>query len=326
MNKTARLTAMLVFFILNAAAPAPAADRLAIVGSSTITDQAGRRIQVARPFTRFISLYGAHTENLFRLGLDREILGVSRHEAFPPRALEKPVFSYHDDAEKFLAARPDIVLIRPMIDGAYPQLIARLEKSGIAVVSLQPGTVEEMYRYWEILGMLAGRRSKARELTGCFKNAVDGFTGLTGNIAPKKRVYFEAVHRKMLTFAPRAMAIFTLEAAGGVNIAADARPVRGSNIAAYGKERILSRAAEIEVYLAQAGAMNRPTVSLIRDEPGFHIIKAVRESRIHIVDEKIVSRPTFRLLQGIHTIGTLLYPDAFGPAADEILKQANSCF
>ena len=32
-----------------------------------------------------------------------------------------------------------------MIDRGYPQFITRLEKSGIAVVSLQPATVNEMY-------------------------------------------------------------------------------------------------------------------------------------------------------------------------------------
>ena len=77
----------------------------------------GRRLSVAQPFTRIISLYAAHTENLFALGLDGGIIGVSRSETFPPRAKERPVFSYREDPERLLAARPDLVLTRPMIDG-----------------------------------------------------------------------------------------------------------------------------------------------------------------------------------------------------------------
>ena len=129
--------------------------------SNTVLDQSGRRTVVDRPFRRIISLYGAHTENLFSLGLDREIIGVSRHENFPDRALTKPVFSYHDDPEKFIAARPDLVLIRPMIDRGYPQFVAMLEKAGITVVSLQPATIDDMFTYLTVLGILTGKRDRA---------------------------------------------------------------------------------------------------------------------------------------------------------------------
>ena len=129
--------------------PAASGNTFRVETHNVVIDQAGRKIVVTEPHHRIISLYGAHTENLFALGLDREIIGVSRHEDHPPRALKKPVFSYHDDPEKFLAAHPDLVLIRPMIDRGYPQFVARLEKSGITVVSLQPGTVEPQSRKWK---------------------------------------------------------------------------------------------------------------------------------------------------------------------------------
>ena len=73
----------------------------------------------------------------------------------------------------------------------------------------------------------------------------------------------------MRTFSPSAMPIFVLETAGGINVAGDAVPRRGTNIADYGKERILSRGREIDVYLAQFGPMNRPTVESIKAEPGY---------------------------------------------------------
>jgi iron complex transport system substrate-binding protein len=127
----------------------------------------------------------------------------------------------------------------------------------------------------------------------------------------KKRVYFEAIHSKMKTFAPDSMAIFALETAGGINIAWDAKPVRNTNIAYYGKERILSRGPQIDVYLAQVGVMNKPTMQLITEEPGFQTIKAVAQGEVYFIDEQIVSRPTLRLLEGIYNIGKILYPMDF---------------
>lgn len=300
-----------------------AADTLAanfqVESSDVIMDQNGRRLQVTIPFQRVISLYGAHTENLFSLGLGKEIIGVSAHEDYPAEALQRPVFSYHDDPEKFLVARPDLVLIRPMIDRGYPQFVARLEKSGITVVSLQPAAANEIYTYWEILGILTGRQQRAQTLIKHFRHTAERLQMLTATIEVKKKVYFEAIHSKMKTFAPDSMAIFALETAGGMNVAQDARPVRKTNIAFYGKERILSHAGEIDVYLAQYGAMNTPSMALIKNEPGFQAIKAVKNNEIYILDERVVSRPTMRLLIGIFEIGKILYPDVFSEKASAIL-------
>jgi iron complex transport system substrate-binding protein len=302
--------------------PRASGNSFRVEAHNVVIDQVGRKIVINDPYHRIISLYGAHTENLFELGLDRAIIGVSRHEDYPLQALKKPVFSYHDDPEKFLVAHPDLVLIRPMIDRGYPQFVARLEKSGITVVSLQPGTIDEMYTYWQILGVLTGRQDRALRMIANFQKAVLEFNALTAPIAIRKKVYFEAIHSKMKTFSPDSMAVFALETAGGINIAADAIPVRKTNIAYYGKERILSRAAEIDVYLAQSGTMNQPSVSLIKNEAGYQVIKAVHHNQVYIVDEHIISRPTYRLLDGITEIGRILYPETFGDNVNEIITQA----
>ena len=287
-----------------------------IGNGNTVVDSGGRTLRVEKPFVRIISLYGAHTENLFALGLNTEIVGVTRHETYPPEALAKPDFSYHDDPEKYLAAGPDLVLIRPMIDRGYPQLIARLEKSGIAVMSLQPKGMEDLFRYWRILGLLTGREQRAEEMIEGFRKTVSTYEALAAGIAQKKRVYFEAIHTKMKTFSPRSMTIFVLSTAGGINVASDAVPRRESNIAVFGKERILSRADEIDVYLAQVGTMNPTSIAAIRNEPGFSAIRAVRNGEIYLIDEMIVSRPTLRLLEGIRRIGNILYPEVFAAAGD----------
>ncbi len=199
-----------------------------------------------------------------------------------------------------------------MIDRGYPQLMAGLEKAGITVASFQPPDVAAMFDYWLALGKLTGKIDPARDMIRRFKAEIERFNAITRSISNKKRVYFEAIHTRMKTFTPGSMAIFALETAGGINVAADARAVPGTNIAYYGKERILSKAGEIDVFLTQKGSMNQPTIDMITREPGFGIIKAVRQGHIFIVDEKRVSRPTLDLLDGVRTIGHMLYPDAFG--------------
>jgi len=263
----------------------------------------------AKTYQRIISLYPAHTENLFALGLNKEIIGVGPSANFPPQVKNIPRFSYRGDAERIIAAHPDLVLIRPVIARGYPGLVEELKKLRIKVVSLQPRSIKEMYAYWRRLGELTGRQRQAAAMVARFQKAVAAYDKSARVIpaAKKKKVYFEAIHRRMRTFAHGSMALFCLKTAGGINVASDAKSVRNSNIAAYGKERLLAHAAGIDIFLSQEGRMNRITREIIMNEPGFSVIKAVRQKQVYLVPEALVSRPTMRLLEGIALIRKILY-------------------
>lgn len=239
------------------------------------------------------------------------MIGVSRADGKEPAGTGKPVFSPHDGPERFLALNPDLVIVRPMIDRGYAPLMERLEQFGVRVVSLQPGNIEEMRTYWQILGRLTGKEAAAKDMIARFDKGVETARSITADITHRKKVYFEAIHLRFKTFSPGAMPLFVLDCAGGINLAGDALPVRGTNIASYGKERILSHAGEMDVYIAQKGVMNRIEVAEIVSEPGYQVIRAVREGSVYVIDEEIVSRPTLRLLEGICEIGEILYPERF---------------
>ena len=278
----------------------------AVRTAAAVRDADGNPIPTGRIFSRIISLYPAHTRNLSDMGGADQIVAVGRSDGQLP---DRPRLGYRDDPERFLALRPDLVLIRPMISRAYPALVGRLRQSGVSVVSLQPAAAEELFSYWRILGRLSGHGPEAEAMIRRFTDRAAALERRVRAIAPedRPRVYFEAIHRRMKTFAPGSLAIYVLEAAGGVNVARDAVQVRRTNIAAYGKERILARAGEIDVYLAQRGRMNPVTVDEIRSEPGFSVIRALRNNRVYLVDEKIVARPTMDLLEGMTVIHGLLY-------------------
>lgn len=264
-------------------------------------------------YSRIISLYSAHTENLVSLGAAEQLVGISTSDDYPPQILDKPRFSYREDPEKFIAAQPDLVLVRPMIERSYPQLLDKLRQAGIEVVSLQPVSIAGIFDYWRVLGQLTGRSEAAEDMIASFQDELAAITARVKNVPPEKRprVYFESIHKKMKTFAPQSIAIFVLEQAGGVNVAADAPRVRQTNIAEYGKERILAKADEIDVFIAQQGRMNPVSREAIRNEPGFLAIRAVREGRVFIVAEQLVSRPTLRILEGVRQLHGYLYQEQY---------------
>ena len=276
--------------------------------AASIVDSEKRTHTFSQPFQRIISLYPAHTTNLMDLGLDKEIIACGQGDNQLPG---RPSVRFQDDPERLLALKPDLVLIRPMISRGYPNLVRILEQNKVRVVSLQPTEMDELFSYWQDLGTLTGREEQARAMIATFNQRLGAMTAPL-NAIPKekrKRVYFEAMHEQMKTFAPTSMAMFVLESAGGVNVAMDADRMRETNIAAYGKERILAKAGQIDLYLAQSGRMNPVTVEDIVNEPGFGVIKAIRERQVFLVAEDMVSRPTMGLIDGIAFVKSLLYPD-----------------
>jgi len=263
-----------------------------------------------RIYQRIISLYSAHTENLVSMGAADQLIGISPSVNYPPEILDRKRYSYRQDPERFIAAMPDLILVRPMIERAYPSLISKLREAGIDVISMQPTGPEEIFAYWRRLGSLSGHSREAEEMIDLFKARLDVLQARVAPIPLEKRprVYFESMHRKMKTFAPTSIALFALEQAGGRNIATDAKQVRDTNIANYSKERILAHAADIDVFIAQQGRMNPVVFDTIKNETGFEAIKAVRRDNIVLIDEHLVSRPTLRLLTGMEMLHEHLYP------------------
>lgn len=269
-----------------------------------LSDISGRVLLEDRVFSRIISLYPAHTENLASLGCADLLVGISRSDDFPKSISSKQKFSYRDNPEKFIAASPDLILVRPMIVRAYPQLLSRLQGAGITVVSLQPRSVEGIYTYWKDLASLVGKKQNAEKMVTAFKAALAQYDTQNKQFAEdaKPWIYFESIHSKMKTIAPKSIAAAVLSYGGGRNVAADAIARNNTNIASYGKEHILSHAAKIDIFLAQKGRMNQVSVEDIITEPGFASIKAIQQEQVYLIDEKLVSRPTMRLLLGIERV------------------------
>lgn len=281
-------------------------------GKIVIIDDLNKKIVFKQPAKRIISLYSAHTENLVALGLDAEIIGVSTTES-DPAVKNKPVFDYRADPEKVLDAQPDAVIIRPFIKQSFPDFVKTLEQANIKVICLYPEKFEEFDRYIQKLALLTGRETQAAAKLAAFHDKLRTVAEYTAKAQVKKRIYFEATATEYRTITADSMPGTVLKHAGALNVADDAQPLKATgSIAAYGSERLLMKADEIDVFLAQRGPMNPGiTPEAIKRRPGFDKIKAVRDGQVYIVDEKLVSSPTFRLAEGVEQLAKLIYPEVF---------------
>ena len=280
--------------------------------ASDLIGENGKKIDLSKPHTRIISLYGAHTEVLNSIGAVDNLIGIDKNSS--KLNLDKKVFSYKDNIEKFLEAKPDLILIRPMIRDRYKGLVKGLVNAGIPVLTIQPTKFSELDEYWISLGKLSGREKEAIEYTNKFHKELDEIIAIAQTIpqTERKTAYFESIHKSQRTTSLDGMPATIFEMLNIKNIAYDAVPTRkGSAVAHFDKEKLISRGSQIDVYIAQYGAMNKPTIEMIKNAPGYGAIKAVKNGNIFIVSED-VSRPTAGIIEGVKHIGEIVYPKYYG--------------
>ena len=161
------------------------------------------------------------------------------------------------------------------------------------------------------LAVLTGTEKKAKVLLKDFNNKINNIYNSIKDKDVKVKVFFESTENNYRTVTEDSMPGNAVKLAGGISIAENVKPVKkGSSIASYGAERILLNADKIEVYIAQKGVMN-PVISIdkITKRPGFNTIKAVKENKIMIIDEAVISRPTFRYAEGVKILAEFFYDD-----------------
>lgn len=275
------------------------------------TDDDGREIALDAPCSRIISLYSAHTENLYALGAGDRLIGGADTSIYPPETRLLPIFDYDADPETVIAADPDLVLIRPFITRRVPEFVQALESAGITVVSLYPERYEDFDAYIRKLALLTGTGDEAERQLALFHTRIDEITRLTGTAPERQTIFFESTETNLRTVTDDSMAARAIAFAGGVNIAEGAEPVEeGSSIASFGEERILELADRIDVYVSQRGAMNAGgNLHSILIRPGFDTIRAVKDGRVFVINEKLISSPTFRFYKGVRELARYLYPE-----------------
>jgi len=299
LNKIIKLFSVFIFI-----------TQLCFTSNIKIISESGKIVDLTKPHTRIISLYGAHTDVLVSIGAKENLIGVEKSSS----DLGIEVFSFKDSVEKFISAKPDLILVRPMIRDRFSGLIRSLNNANITVVTIKPKKFEEIDNYWMTLGKLSGHENESVQYIKDFyidlaelKNKADSIP-----IEKRKTVFFEARHKNNQTTSLEGIPSYILKVLNIENIAYDAVPTKkGSSVANFPKELLLSRGEKIDIYISQYGAMNRSTIDIIKKAAGYNAIRAVRENKIYIIDEYDVSRPTGGLLEGIKKIGHIVYPKYF---------------
>lgn len=235
------------------------------------------------PFTpqRIVSLVPNITEELYLLGAQDRIVGVTIYCRRPPEAQfkERVGAVVEVNVEKILSLQPDLVIASPLTDHKQIQKLLDL---GVRVEIFQaPRDFEGLCAGFRELAQLVGREQVAQEIIEHAEEALDSIKGKVRGLS-RPRVFVQIGARPLVAAGGDSFIDDFVTFAGGVNIA---REVKTST---YSREEVVRRNPDI-ILIAQMGLAGK-------SERGqwvkYTTIRAVQTDRIYIVDPYRFCSPT----------------------------------
>lgn len=139
-------------------------EHVPVRGGIAVTDDAGRRVTLAAPARRVVSLLPSFTEILFAIGAGDRLVGRTTWCDYPPQALAVPSVGdgMPPSVEAVAARHPDLVVLYR--SGPNVAAAQQLERLGIQTVLFDLNLLEQLGPVARRLGKLAGREAQAESL------------------------------------------------------------------------------------------------------------------------------------------------------------------
>jgi len=263
----------------------------AAIAQTILTDDLGRRVTIAGPARRIVTLAPSITEAVFAVGAGPRVVGVSAWSDHPGAASRLPVVStaFAIDMEALARLSPDLLIAWK--DSFRPSDIARLESLGAQVFVLQTRGLGDIPRLLEVTAMLSG--GDAGPATRDFETRLAALRARFGGKA-RVRLFLEISHRPLMTVAGRHFMGEALEVCGATNVFADLADVAPE----VSWEELFARDPE-----AILGTGPREGEEAFRSAwSGRAGLEAVRRGRLGYVASRALGRPSPRVVEGIEAL------------------------
>lgn len=252
--------------------PRPAQSPADIRPHVTVTDDLGRRVTIAYPPQRIVSLAPGATAMLRAAGAGKRIVATIQYSGQPDseRSLPKIGTVAAIDMERLIAARPDVVVVWP--NGNNPADIANVERLGIPVYRQEADTLEAIGESLRRLGRLAGTSRETDRAATALESRLAALRSRYASAGRPPSVLLEVWNRPLYTVGGGEMMSDALTVCGARNAFSDL-PQRAP---AIGLGAVIARDPDIIVAAAPVGL----GAAWLAQWRRFPFLKAVRAGRL----------------------------------------------
>lgn len=247
---------------------------------------------------RIVSLAPSLTEELYLLGVEDKISGVTTYCLRPASARKKEKVGTVTDVsiEKIVSLCPDLVLTTSLTN---PKAIEKIKNLGIKVVNFpQAESFAQLCAQFLKLGKLVGKEREAEEITKKAKERADVIKEEALKLS-KPKVFIQIGARPLFTATNKSFLNDFIEFAGGINIAS------GAKAGLYSYEKVLQSNPDIIIIAAMGIAGEEKKVW-----EKYKSLNAVKNKRIYIIDSDKFCSPTPKsFIEALEEIVDILHPE-----------------
>lgn len=270
------------------------------------TDDSGVETTLEKEPQRIVCLAPPSTEILSALGLDDRLVGLTAYDTYPEGIQKKAELVFEDslnpNIEQLLQLNPDLIVTSMHA----PDLVKSLRDLGLAVVHLNPQSLDTTYETIEKLGVITNTQEKAQEIVQGLKAKEKAIADKVNSIPEEERVtVWLEVDPALYTAGGGTFLDELITKAGGKNIAGD---VEGWT--QFNEEQIITKNPQV-ILGSYSYYLTENIKSNVQARPGWENIDAVKNNRIYDVDSDRVTRSGPRIVDGLEEIAQCLYPDLF---------------
>lgn len=291
-----------------AAGGALAGTRVAEPGfPKRLVDPLGREHRLEAPPRRIVSAVLAGDEMLAALVSPERVAGVTYLADDPGISnvtghFPATVARVREEVESLLALAPDLVLVASHTDAATVRLLLG---AGVAVVRFPSFEgIADVAANLATLGEIVGEPAKAQALVEDIGRRLGRIRVRVAGRGRPRVLYYSPGG---FTGGPGSLTDEMIQLAGGHNV------VRDTGIT--GDRRItdeLAIALQPEVVIVSAWTAGAsPQAQMLRSDPAWRQVPAVRDGRIHTLRGAWVTSGSQHRIEGIEALARLLHPDAF---------------
>jgi ABC-type Fe3+-hydroxamate transport system substrate-binding protein len=230
---------------------------------------------------RIVSLVPNITEDLYLLGVQDRIVGVTIYCQRPPEAQNKERVGavVEVNVEKILSLRPDLVIASPLTD---QKQIQKLQDLGVRVEIFQaPQDFEDLCAGFLQLARLVGREKEAQEIIKRARGELEVIKEkVQGLFQP--HVFIQIGEKPLVAAGNDSFINDLVTCAGGVNITGDVKT------SVYSREEVVRKNPDIILIAKMGIAGDREKKTWMK----YTTIKAVQKDTIYTVDPYRFCSPT----------------------------------
>jgi iron complex transport system substrate-binding protein len=244
---------------------------------------------------RIVSLEPSLTAMLYALGQQARVVAVSRYCSRLLDVGDKPQLpsTWSIRPDDILPHEPDLVLASVPYAA---ETITALLQARLNVFCLYPERLADVYTHLTWLGNLTGAAEQAQKQISTMQARLAAIaTAVTGH--PRPRVFVEMWPQPLMNSVAWVKEL--VEIAGGEFVPA----APGQEISS---DEVIT--ADPEVIIVAWAGVAEPDLAKVVSRPGWERIAAVRNGRVHPIDEILLNAPGPNLADGAEQLATLIHP------------------